>query len=184
MSLYAAVARRFCESSRHISRLYNIQPHQQRCVYKISRPKTSYYFQTYIRNAYSRNISHHFPYWRRYTFLSHLTTKSKISTSPAKKLFAAMGGVHASIHFYNLASASVARRFCESSRPFLCFFEYVLLPTTLITYNISPKPSPNIFLIGGETPFYAFGHEIEDFYLTRKKTGRRYGRRVCIYTIL
>ena len=39
MSLYAAVARRFCESSRHISRPYNLQPHQQRCVYRICNQK-------------------------------------------------------------------------------------------------------------------------------------------------
>ena len=58
------------------------------------------------------------------------------------------------IQLYMSLYAAVARRFCESSRPFLCFFEYVLLPTTLITYNISPKPSPNIFPLGGDTPFY------------------------------
>ena len=38
--------------------------------------------------------------------------------------------------------------------------------------------------IGGDTLFYAFGYEIEDFYLTRKKTGRRYVRRVRIVTIV
>ena len=36
----------------------------------------------------------YFPSWRRYTFLSHLTTKSKISTSPVKKLVAATYGVY------------------------------------------------------------------------------------------
>ena len=29
---------------------------------------------------------------------------------------------------------------------------------------------PQIFPLGGDTPFYAFGYEIKDFYLTRKKT--------------
>ena len=38
------------------------------------------------------------PYLRRYTFLSHLTTKSKISTSPAKKQVAATCGVCMFIH--------------------------------------------------------------------------------------
>ena len=45
-------------------------------------------------------------------------------------------------------------------------------------YNIS-KISPTIFPLGGDTPFCAFGYEIIDFYLTRKKTGRRYGR--CLF---
>ena len=33
------------------------------------------------------------------------------------------------------------------------------------------KYAPHILPLGGDTPFYAFGYEIEDFYLTRKKTG-------------
>ena len=40
----------------------------------------------------------------------------------------------------------------------------------------------NLIPNGGDTPFYAFGYEIEDFYLTRKKTGRRYVRRMHVYT--
>ena len=47
-----------------------------------------------------------------------------------------------------------------------------------------PKYSPPILPLGGDTPFCAFGYEIEDFYLTRKKTGRRYLRRVRIVTIV
>ena len=39
-----------------------------------------------------------------------------------------------------------------------------------------------ILPICGDTPFCAFGNEIKDFYLTRKKTGRRYLRRLRIYT--
>ncbi len=31
------------------------------------------------------------------------------------------------------------------------------------------------YLFCGDTPFYAFENEIKDFFLTRKKTGRRYG---------
>ena len=42
----------------------------------------------------------------------------------------------------------------------------------------------NLIPNGGDTPFYAFGYEIEDFYLTRKKTGRRYVRRVYVYTYI
>ena len=37
--------------------------------------------------------STHLPYWRRYTFLSHLATKSKISVRWIKKLVAATDGV-------------------------------------------------------------------------------------------
>ena len=32
-----------------------------------------------------------------------------------------------------------------------------------------PEYVPHIIPFGGDTPFYAFGYEIEDFYLTRKK---------------
>ena len=42
----------------------------------------------------------------------------------------------------------------------------------------------NLIPNGGDTPFYAFGYEIEDFYLTRKKNGRRYVRRVYVYTYI
>ena len=75
---------------------------------------------------------------------------------------------------------------------FFVYIEYVFIPTTVCEENIEPKTNftttpiivclskypPPIFVIGGDTPFCAFGYEIKDFYLTRKKTGRRYGRRV------
>ena len=51
---------RHCVSCRHICRLYNLHPHQQCCAYTISPQKPH-------------------PSLRRYTFLSHLTTKSQIS---------------------------------------------------------------------------------------------------------
>ena len=47
---------------------------------------------------------------------------------------------------------------------------------------VSSKFFTPIIRFGGDTPFYAFGYEIEDFYLTRKKTGRRYVRRMHVYT--
>ena len=40
-----------------------------------------------------KTSSFHYPSWRRYTFLSHLTTKSKISVRWIKKLVAVTGGV-------------------------------------------------------------------------------------------
>ena len=154
--------------------------YQQRCVYIISKPKPPYHFQTYIRNAYSRNISHHFPYWRRYTFLSHLTKKSKISVRWIKKLVAATDGVYASIQFYKLATASVARRFRESSRPFLCFLNMCYYQQRCANKISKPKPyiiykfihqcvfskSYHIFLpFCGYTPFYLISQRNRRFLL-------------------
>ena len=34
------------------------------------------------------------------------------------------------------------------------YMEYIFPTTTLITYNFSPKPSPNILPLGGDTPFH------------------------------
>ena len=85
--VYACVRIRnggFCESRRHICRSYNLQPHQQRCANKISHQKPH-------------------PSWRRYTFLSHLTTKSKISVRWIKKLVAATYGVYIFIHKSSLS---------------------------------------------------------------------------------
>ena len=53
----------------------------------------------------------------------------------------------------------------------------IQFPHIYSQYNLS-KISPPIFPLGGDTPFFAFGYEIKDFYLTRKNTGRRYGRRL------
>ena len=53
----------------------------------------------------------------------------------------------------------------------------------IFAQHVSLFPLP-IFSLCGDTPFYAFGYEIEDFYLTRKKTGRRYVRRVYVYTYI
>ena len=197
MPLYAAVARRFCESSRHISRPCDLQPHQQRWLHTISPPKPHTIYKHFFARCVVLSI---FPSWRRYTFLSHLTTKSKISVRWIKKLVAVTGGVYTSIQFYKLAIASVARRFCESSRHISRPYNIqphqqrcvnkISRPKTPIPISdlysqcVLSKYLPPIFPLGGDTPFCAFGYEIKDFYLTRKKTGRRYGRRVCIYTIL
>ena len=91
-------------------------------------------------------------------------TKSQIINQPHPRLYV----------FQNVTAHYVAP-------PLFVYKEYVLLPTILITYNISSKPSPSIPPLCGDTPFCAFGYEIIDFYLTRKKTGRRYGRCVRIY---
>ena len=66
-----------------------------------------------------------------------------------------------------------------------------LKPYFKLTHHyVFAKYTPHILPFGGDTPFYAFGYEIEDFYLTRKKTGRRYGLRskfilrYCLYTCI
>ena len=64
-------------------------------------------------------------------------------------------------------------------------YEQFLNPYIIVCF---PEYFLSIFVIGGDTPFCAFGYEIIDFYLTRKKTGRRYGQsskfvsRYCLYT--
>ena len=79
MPVFASVTAGSCESRRHICRSYILHPHQQRCAYTISPQKPH-------------------PSLRRYTFLSHLTTKSKISVRWIKKLVAATYGVCMFIH--------------------------------------------------------------------------------------
>ena len=65
--------------------------------------------------------------------------------------------------------------------PIFVYAEYVLLPTTLCQYNISPKPSPSFAAI---RLFISSHDEIADFCSMYKKTGRRYGKRVYIHTFL
>ena len=93
------VARRFCESSRHISRPCNLQPHQQRCANKISNPKPQYNFHTYIRNTTSPKFPQKFSLLAAIHLFARSVTKSKISTSPAKKLVAATDGVYLILFF-------------------------------------------------------------------------------------
>ena len=61
------------------------------------------------------------------------------------------------------------------------FIKYINLKPFIIYksthYFMFSKFLPSLLPLGGDTPFYAFGNEIKDFFLTRKKTGRRYERR-------
>ena len=142
--------------------------HQQRCAYIIS-PQTSNHFSTNPSLCVSKIYSIHSPSWRRYPFSSHITTKSKISTSPVKKLVAATDDVYASIHFYNLAIASVTP---GAVRPRAIYHDYAIYNPTnnavCIKY-LAQKPhtifrpifamrtleiSPPILPLGGDTPFY------------------------------
>ena len=74
-------------------------PKQQRCVYKISNPKINFIFNPIHHCVFIKIFSTQFPSWRRYTFLSHLATKSKISARWIKKLVAATDGVNLIIFF-------------------------------------------------------------------------------------
>ena len=102
----ASVARRFCESSRHISRPCDLQPHQQRCVYTISNQNFISFITSSI-NVCFPNLTIYFSFLAAIHLFARSVTKSKISTLPAKKLVAVTGGVYASIQFYNLAIAFV-----------------------------------------------------------------------------
>ena len=53
----------------------------------------------------------------------------------------------------------------------------------IVCFQKSPPP---IFPLGGDTPFYAFGYEIEDFYLTRKKkrSPLRAAYKICIAILI
>ena len=132
---------------------------------------------------------------RRYTFLSHLTTKSKISVRWIKKLVAATYGVCMFIHklspphitpiiIYPFIFATNAYVICNGgSHPAAI---YVVRTIYIPTNNVVPIQylTKNLIPNGGDTPFYAFGYEIEDFYLTRKKTGRRYGAIATSYKFI
>ncbi len=123
-------------SRRHICRSYNLHPHQQRCVYKII-----------------FTIPH--THLRRYTFLSHLTTKSKISVRWIKKLVAATYGVCMFIHklspphitpiiIYPFIFATNAYVICNGgSHPAAIYVVCTIYtpPTMLCLYNITPKTS-------------------------------------------
>ena len=63
-----------------------------------TKTQTNFYINNHF--VFSKIYSIHFPFWRRYTFLSHLTTKSKISVRWIKKLVAATHGVYLIIKLY------------------------------------------------------------------------------------
>ena len=66
---------------------------------------------------------------------------------------------------------------------FWVFWIYVYINNAMPIQYL-PKTFSNISPLGGDTPFCAFGYEIIDFYLTRKKTGRRYGLRLFNYIFI
>ena len=88
-------------------------------------------FQTFLHSVCSRNISTHSPSLRRYTFLSHLTTKSKISVRWIKKLVAATYGVAPDI-CNNVRSNDVPA-------PYLTFDFWRNQTITMSEENIQPK---------------------------------------------
>ena len=85
-----------CVSWCHICNLIFEETEQQRCVYKISKPNLKSKINPSIIVCLPKYFPPNFLSWRRYTFLSHLATKSKISVRWIKKLVAVTGGVYAS----------------------------------------------------------------------------------------
>ena len=69
--------------------------------YRTQNPHTIYTSIFALHVSYISST--HSPSWRRYTFLSHLTTKSKISVRWIKKLVAATYGVYMFIHKSSLS---------------------------------------------------------------------------------
>ena len=67
-----------CVSWRHIWRVYNIQLHQQRCVYTISN-QNSISFITSSINVCFPNLTIYFSLFAAIRFFTHSVTKSKIS---------------------------------------------------------------------------------------------------------
>ena len=165
-------------SCRHICHSNNLQPHQQRCVYKISPQKPHTIYKLIFALHVSYISSTHSPSWRRYTFLSHLTTKSKISVRWIKKLVAATCGVCVSIHLYNLAIVTVtAGTVCPAAiyvvrtiyNPTNNVVPIQYLPqnpiqfihiSSLYTFPIFPPP---IIPFGGDTPFYLISRRNQRF---------------------
>ena len=58
----AALARRFCESSRHICRFYFEEPHQQLCINKISNLKTFTIYKSTNYCVFTKISPTHYPF--------------------------------------------------------------------------------------------------------------------------
>ena len=77
----------------------------------------------------------------------------KISARWIKKLVAATGCVYVSIHFYNLAIASVtAGTVCPAAH--FCVYGICISNNNADFIQYLPKTFSNIFTFGGDTPFY------------------------------
>ena len=83
-------------SSRPFLCILSMYFYQHRCAKRISKPKIQTIFKFIYHCRFPKIFSIHFRYWRRYTFLSHLWAKSKISARWIKKLVAFTDGVYAS----------------------------------------------------------------------------------------
>ena len=95
-----------CVSSRQLCRLIFVEHYQQSIVHKISNSKINIIFNHSHHSVFNKISPTNFPPWRRYTFLSHLTTKSKISVRWIKKLVAATFCVQKSYIIISLSQFS------------------------------------------------------------------------------
>ncbi len=169
--------------------------HQQRCVDIICNQKSHITYKHIFAQHVSYISSTHFLSWRRYTFLRVRLQNRRFLPHPQKKLVAATYGVCMFIHklslphitpiiIYPFIFATNAYVICNGgSHPAAIYVVRTIYTPTNNVVPIQYHPK-NLIPNGGDTPFYAFGYEIEDFYLTRKKTGRRYVRRMRIITIV
>ena len=99
-----------------------------------NRNNNAMYIKYRTKNPYN------FLSWRRYAFLSHLTTKSQISVRWIKKPVAVTDGVHASIHFYNLAIASVTAGSANPTAHFCVRGICSITNNGVPLKNLKPKP--------------------------------------------
>ena len=129
-------------SSRPFLCLWKMYYHQQLCVYKISfqTPQTIFHL---THHCVFTKISSQFSLLAAIHLFARSVTKSKISTSPAKKLVAATCGVYVLLQLYKHMYASVAGRHCVSSRPFLCTRNMYYYQQRCVNTISTPKSIPN-----------------------------------------
>ena len=128
-------------SSRSFLCILSMYFYQQRYANKISNPKPTTFFKSIHHCRFPKIFSIHFRYWRRYTFLSHLWAKSKISARWIKKLVAFTDGVYASKYippkphpiYKHIFALCVPQKVASGyiPTPIFVYIEYVFLPTTL-----------------------------------------------------
>ena len=107
-----------CVSRRHIWRVYNIQPHQQRCVYNIPRPKPYTIYKHIFALHVSQNVTAH----AQSTSTTHFSYSSKYRRTSLYKSYHRV---------FDSLNQKARVRAITSAPPIFVYVEYVLLPTTV-----------------------------------------------------
>ena len=94
---------------------------------------------TYPKDVFIKSYFIHSPHWRRYTFLSHLTTKSKISVRWIKKTGRRYVVRTKIIHHYKF----ISKRTANKKRTKSCTF----LLSSLFDIRASKPSSANFFYV-------------------------------------